>query len=541
MKELLKEKISKITVKKFGVQAPDFLIEVPQKEEFGDFSANIAFILSKELKKSPREIAEVYIGELLKVAGISKAEVAGAGFINIFVGHDFYENEIKKITKEKSSYGSNKIGKGKKVQVEFLSANPTGPIHIGNGRCGYSGMVLAEVLKKNGYKAEKEYYVNNAGNQVKKILAKSIWSALDIDIKLEEGEKIYSGDYIEDTARKIKKEKGLGWIRKNFSDSGVLASKIILDKYLKKDLESCDIKYDKWFSEEQLFKKGYVKKMWELLKKKNLVYEQDGAYWLKTSNYGDEKDRVVKTSDGNFTYLMSDMAYTYERLGIRKYNKVIMILGADHHGYVGRLQAVAEILGFKGKLDVVITQFLFLLKDGQEVRMSKRRGSVVTFKDGVDAIGKEAAKYFLISKDYNQHIDLDIDLARSESNKNPIFYIQYANARIASVLSKLKSKSTKPKLKKSINGEFRFDKYELALAKRLIQYPEIIKEIGESYQVYKLAFFAHELATDVHKFYENCKIVGDERERIRTEIIKATKVVLEDCLGLMGIKAKKKM
>lgn len=538
MKDILRKQIDKV-IKRLFKSEEQYDVLVSEREEFGDFSTNIAFVLGKKLGKNPKEIAQKIVDELVKVKDFERVEVAGGGFINVFLAPKVYEKELTNISIEREKYGSNKSGKGKRVQAEFISANPTGPLTLGNGRGGFSGDTLVNILKKNGYNAKREYYVNDTGNQVK-VLGKSVYKALGIDIEVKEGEDIYGGEYIDIVARKIKKQKGLEWINRNLEKTGEMAAKTILDEFIKKDIKFLGIKYDRWFSEKNLYKEKLVHKMWEYLKAKNLVYEREGAYWLKTSQYGDEKDRVVKKSDGNFTYLMSDVAYFYERVSLRKFDKVIMILGADHHGYVGRFNAVAEILGHKGKLEILLVQLVRLIQGGVEVRMSKRKGNFITLREAAEDMGVEAARYFFISKDYNHHIDIDLDLVKEKSNKNPIFYIQYANARIASVLAKIKNQKVKGK-SSSQKSKIEFDKFELALVKKLAQYPEVVKEVGENHQVYKLPFFAHELAEAFHKFYENCKIIGDEREHIRVRIVKATGIVLKDCLSLMGIEAVKKM
>lgn len=537
MKELLRKKINLAVKKLFKVEINQYDISVPEREGHGDFSTNIAFILAKQLKKNPREIADLIVGnaDLRSLRGIQKIEFCD-GFINFFLDSSVYLKELSGILKEKSNYGSSNIGKGKKIQVEFISANPTGPLTLGNGRGGFSGDTLSNALAKNGYNVKREYYVNDAGNQVK-ILAKSVYKNLDLEIEKVEGENIYGGEYIDVVTRKIKKQKGLEWIKRNFEKTGEMAAKIILDEFIKKDIKFLGIKFDRWFGESILFKEKLIYKMWDFLKAKNLVYEYEGAYWLRTKEFGDEKDRVVKTTDGNFTYLMSDIAYLYERISARKFNKLIILLGADHHGYVGRFQAIAKILKHEGKLDLIIFQLVHLTQGGKEVRMSKRKGNFITLREAAEEMTLESARYFFISKDFGHHIDIDLDLAKEQSVKNPVFYIQYASARINSVLNKIKNHESRIKN----HDKMQLDKFELALIKKLSQYPEIVKEVGENYQVYRVPFFAHEIATEFHKFYDNCRIIGDEREAIRLKIIKATEIVLKDCLGLMGIKAKEKM
>ena len=542
MKNILRKKIDKVVKELFKTEIRDYSIEIPPDDDFGDYSTNAAFALSKKLGRNPKEIADKMVETLhaTSLREIEKVEVAGGGFINFFLDSSIYLKELNNILKEKGKYGS-VSSKKSNIQVEFISANPTGPLTVGNGRGGFGGDVLAKVLEKSGAKVQKEYYVNDAGRQVKMILAKSVRKSLGLNIDIVEGENIYGGEYIENVSRKIKKEKGIKWIEKNFEKTGELASKIILEDLIKKDIKSFGIKFDNWMSEKSFFSSGLIDKIWKKLTKDNLVYEQDGAYWLKTSKYGDDKDRVVKTTGGEFTYIMSDMAYLYDRFSIRKFYKAIIIVGADHHGYLGRWYAAAEILGYKGKLEILVTQLVRLIRNGQEMKMSKRQGNFITLKEVVDDIGIDAARYFFISRDFNNHIDIDLDLAKEESNKNPVFYIQYASARIASVLAKIKNKKEKIKntnKKLKISG---FDKYELNLIRKLAQYPELVKEVGESYQVNKIAFYAFELAEAFHKFYDNCRIIGDDKRDERLKILKASKIVLENCLRLMGIEAKSKM
>jgi len=542
MKETLRKKINLAIKKLFKIEIDQYDISVPEREDFGDFSTNIAFLLSKKLKKNPREIADALVGAIheLPLREIQKIESCD-GFINFFLDPSVYLKDLNNILKEKSDYGSANIGKGKKIQIEFISANPTGPLTLGNGRGGFSGDTLSNVLAKNGYKVAREYYVNDAGNQVK-ILAKSVYKNLGLEIEIAEGEDIYGGEYIEYVARKIKKQKGLEWIRRNFERTGEMAAKIILDEFIKKDVKFLGIKFDRWFNEQRLFREKLIYKIWDFFKAKNLVYEYEGAYWLKTSLFGDEKDRVVKTTGGDFTYLMSDAAYLYERFSLRKFDKIIILLGADHHGYIGRFQAVAKILKHEGKLDLIVFQLVHLTSGGKEVRMSKRKGTFITLREAAEEMSLESARYFFISKDFDHHIDIDLDLAKEQSVKNPIFYIQYASARIHSVLSKAKNpKSQAPNPKQIPNPNDQNIKYEINLIKKLSQYPEIVKEVGETYQVYRIPFFAHEVTEEFHKFYENCRIIGDEREAVRLKIIKATEIVLKDCLGLMGIEAKNRM
>ncbi len=546
MKNFLRKKIDKIAKDLFGIEI-DYSIEMPANSNFGDYSTNVAFLLGKKLKKEPNKIAENILEAIHKSSkqDFFKIEIAGGGFINFFLSEKVLIKELDRIIREKNKHGNNNLGKRSKVQLEFISANPTGPLTIGNGRGGFSGDALAKVLSKSGYEVQREYYVNDAGRQVRVILAKSIRRSLGLKIDVEEGEEIYGGDYIDRIAQKIRKEKGVKWIEKEYDRCGELAAKIILKDLIKKDIKDFGIKFDKFKSEKDFFKEKIIDKMWKRLKKDDLVYEKESAYWLKTSIFGDEKDRVIRTNQGEFTYLMSDIAYLYDRFKKRKFDKVIVIVGADHHGYIDRWKAAEEILGYKGRLEIIVTQLVRIVRGKKELRMSKRRGTFITLKEIIDEIGLDAARYFFISRDFNSHMDIDLDLAREESSKNPIYYIQYASARINSVFKKLKIRDKKLEVLDSLNFILDNctldDQFEIDLIKKLIQFPDIVEEIAKSYEVNKIANYTLDLASNFHKFYDNCRIMGDKKEKERIVIISAVKIVLENCLGIMGIEARKEM
>jgi len=557
MKSILKKKINKVVKDLFKIPPPDYSIEIPMVEDFGDYSTNIAFILAKKLKRKPQDVANKIVGNanLRSLREFSKIETAGGGFINFSLSPSVLIKELKKILKEKDKYGDNNLGKGRKIQLEFISANPTGPLTVGNGRGGFFGDTLANILRKSGFNVQKEYYVNDAGRQVRVILAKSIRKSLGLDVGVPVGsagsvpngiEEIYGGDYIDRIARKIRKEKGIKWIEAEYERCGELAAKIILEELIKKDLKFFNIKFDEFKHEGDFFivkskeKLSLIERMWKKLTKKGFIYEKEGAYWLKTSEFGDEKDRVVKTTEGEFTYLMSDIAYLYDRFALRKFDKVVVIVGADHHGYIDRWKAAAEMLGYRDKLEILITQLVRLVRGKKEVKMSKRKGIFITLREIVEEISLDAARYFFISRDLDSHMDIDLDLAKEESTKNPIYYIQYASARINSVFRKIKVKNQESRTKNFEVNDIS-DQHEINLIKKLIQFPDIVEEIAKTYEAQKIAIYTLGLAETFHKFYENCRIIGDEREKQRLAILTATKIVLGNCLGLMGIKAVEKM
>ncbi|MFA7309184.1 MAG: arginine--tRNA ligase [Patescibacteria group bacterium] len=537
MQKNIEKVISDVIIKLYKLKGISVDLTVPSNTSHGDFSTNIAFALAKKLGKNPRDIAGELATELYTRRIFTKCEVAAGGFVNLFLGDILFAQTVADVIKKKDHYGSSTLGKKQKVQVEFISANPTGPLTLGNGRGGFSGDTLAHVLKKVGYDVTREYYVNDAGHQIE-VLAKAIKKSCKLPYPEKEGEDIYGGPYIDELAHQIKKKKGLRFLEKEYMKVGELASQMILKDLIKKDIKKCGINFDTFFSEKSLHTSGLIKKTWQYLIKQHAIYENEGAEWLKTTNFGDDKDRVVQTSEGQPTYFMGDLAYLYERFQMRKFKKIIMILGADHHGYVGRIQAGSALMGHPGDLSVLIMQLVRVIRDGVEVRMSKRKGTFITLTEVVDEIGLDAARYFFISRDLNTHMDIDLDIAKAKNNKNPIFYIQYASARINSVMDKAKKQKTKTRNNK---GSYEYSEYEKTLIKQLMQFPVIIEEIASSHQVYRLAHYTYELASAFHKFYDTSRVLGDPNETIRLDLIRATQTVLTESLGLMGIKAVKKM
>lgn len=493
-KPMIKEDIQKIIKKETEIK--DALIEEPNEKSHGDYSTNIAMILAGKEKSppagGPREIAKKLVEKIEKNKMFSKVEIAGPGFINFFITPEYLQKEVKKILKEEKEYGNSKVGKSQKVNVEFISANPTGPLTLGNGRGGFGGDVLSNVLKKAGYEVTREFYINDRGKQVK-------------DLK----EGLYKGETR--TASQIQK-----------------ANQVTISK----DLE---IKMNVWFSEKTLYPKE-AKKVLEYLDKKKLTYEKEGALWFKTTKFGDDKNRVLIKANKDEAYFLSDIAYLKNKLD-RGHKKLFIFLGADHHGYVRRMKSAMKALGYREEqLEFMLFQMVRLLEGKKEIKMSKRAGKFVTIKELVEEVGLDVTRFFFLSHGANSHLNFDLKLAKKKSSENPVYYVQYAHARISSILAKAKSTE---------DGPLRIlkEKEELDLMKKLVQFPEIVKETAGDYQLQRIPQYAIDLAESFHKFYQECQVISDDKKLTasRLALVKATKIVLKNTLNLMGISAPSKM
>jgi len=511
-------------------EIPEVFVDYPKVENFGDYSTNIAMVLGKILKKNPMEIAEdLKLGfkDLKKPSfedTFEKVEVVAPGYINFYLSQKYLQNKIAEINEQKENFGNSEIGKGEKINNEFISANPTGPLTVGNGRGGFCGDSISWVCRKAGFEVVNEYYVNDAGEQVIK-LGHSV---------LKDSEAAYAGDYIDGLNKKF------GSLT-DVKEIGEKSAEIVMDEIIKKVAsEKMHIKFDCWFSEKSLYTDGYVDKAIEILKNKNLTKEEDGALWLKTTQFGDDKDRVLVKSNGEKTYFASDCGYILNKMD-RGFSKFIEIWGADHHGYISRFRAAAEALGFSGELKFIIVQLVRLVKDGKEARMSKRAGNVVYIDELIDKVGHDVARFFFVMYSPDAHMTFDLDLAQERSEKNPVFYAQYAHARICSILRKAKETG--------INFEkadllLLSDEKELTLIRELNKFPELVEEIAKSYEIHKLPYFAIKLADKFHSFYNACKVLDKENPELtgaRLNLINAVKIVLAETLRLIGVSAPEKM
>lgn len=525
IKDTIKEQINQVLRDKYSLEDTLFQVEYPPQSDLGDYSCNVAMVLGKKLNKNPMEVGEEILNELGDFKQeFDKVEIIKPGFINFFVLETFLHEKVEEILKQEEKFGKLKAEDKQKIQVEFISANPTGPLTLANGRGGFSGDVLANILDLAGHKVEREFYVNNFGNQVR-VLGHSI---------LKDDEAQYSGEYIDKLAGELEKED---IDKKNIEEIGIWAADKIIKEYIQPAVEKMNIEFDEWFFEKDLHDKGKVDRMLEELKKRDLVFENEGAVWLKVANQDadDDKDRVLVKSNGDKTYFLPDIAYHWNKFHDRKFDRVINIWGADHHGYVPRLKLATALIGYPGQLEILLMQMVRLIKDGKEYRMSKRKGVYVLLEDLVNEVGLDVTRFFFLMHANNKAMDFDLDLAKEKSQKNPVFCVQYAYARICSILNKAKDAE-------EIKEKHELHNSEKELIKELIKWPELISEVAENYEVHKVAFYAMSIADKLHDFYENCKVIEDEKVlESRLEIIKATKQVLQNVLKCLGVNAPEEM
>ncbi len=497
---------------------PSIAVEIPEDSNRGDYSTNIALVLAKNLKRNPFEIAEIIRSKIEKKNIFEKVETAHPGFLNFWIAREYLENQVQAILKEKDRFGSVK-SKREKINIEFISANPTGPLTLGNGRGGFCGDVLSNVLERAGFQITKEYYINNAGGQVEK-LGHSV---------IGDDQAVYRGDYI----TSLRKQVG----DKDPAKAGGKAARIILREMIKPGIKKMGIDFDVWFSEEDLYKRKKVDKAIEYLQKEGLTYEQEGALWFTSKQFGDDKDRVLVKAGGEKTYFASEVAYLQDKIR-RGFDKIIIFLGADHHGYVPRIKAAAHAVHFKSQnFIIIIMQLVRLFQDGREVRMSKRSGTYVTLDELLEKVPIDAARFFFLMRGYDTHLNFNINLAQEQSQNNPVYYVQYAYARINSILRKTKTKRGK------IDLSLLKEEPELQLIKELIRFPDIIQDVVHDWKVQRLTQYATDLADVFHRFYETCRVLSDDQAltRARLTLLRATRVVLKNTFEVMGIGAPEKM
>jgi len=520
------------------------ILETPKDKVNGDYSTNIAMRLAKPLRKNPFVIAEEIVSKFNKESTfITKIEIARPGFINMYLDKSFLLDTINDVCDKESNYGNSDIGKNDHVNIEFVSVNPTGALHIGHARGAAAGDSMSRIMKKAGYKVTKEYYVNDGGNQIHNLTLTVIERYKELYNKPfaipEDG---YHGPEIIGIAQKIIDEFGDKFLEnEDFEFIKEYSVNALLD-ILKSDLHEFRVDFDVWFSEKSLYEKGEVKNTVNFLKENNFTYEEDGALWLKTSNYSDEKDRVIVKSDGLYTYLTPDVAYHKNKLS-RGYTKLIDILGGDHHGYIDRLKAAIEMVGGKSDLlEVEILQMVKVIQDGVEVKMSKRSGKAITLKDLIDDVGVDPIRYFFAARSLNTHMDLDLDLALKQTNENPVYYVQYAVARINSLFTQATSKgfdiATLPTTFTTIDNEKAFD-----LLSHIANYQSIIEQSALQRTPHKLTNYIYNLATKFHSLYnDEVFIKEDETYTLeRVALLNAIKIVLKDGLQLIGVSAPEKM
>lgn len=554
----------------------NFNIERTRDSNHGDYASNVAMVLVKQLKKPPRDIAMAIKDEMAETSHVSQIEIAGPGFINFYLTDACRMQVVKRILQEQDNFGSNNSGEGKKITVEFVSANPTGPLHVGHGRGAAFGSSLTNVLRQSGYQVHDEYYVNDHGRQMD-ILATSVWLRyLELC-----GEQIpfpsngYKGDYIIDIARKVRKKFGDdyrfnaidafaqvhpdatvegGDKEKHIDDlvvnaKGLLSSgyhkifKMALKSILKgieNDLEDFNVFYDEWFSEKSLHDSDTIDRALEILKAGGHLYKKEGALWFNATHFGDEKDRVVMRENGLKTYFASDIAYLMNKFE-RGFDHLIYVFGADHHGYIARLKAAAKAMGFDAdKITILLVQFAHLFKNGEKLPMSTRSGQFVTLKELVEEVGTDAARFFYVMRSHDQHLDFDMDLAKSQTNDNPVHYIQYAHARICSLFRKLEEQSLPHNQEIGhVSIEELQEKHEQDIIRMLSQYPETIQKAGQNYGVNTVANYLRELAQLFHSYYNahQIRIDNENLRNARLNLCEAIRLVLANGLKLLGASA----
>lgn len=534
------------------IPAPE--IERPKEKAHGDWASNIALALAGELKKSPREIAESIVKHLDTQPYLEKVEVAGVGFINFFLSIDWMYEALRDLLLAGDDFGHSDLGKGMKVQVEFVSANPVGPMHIGHGRWAAVGDTLANVLSFSGHQVTREFYINDYGTQMNifgKSVAARYGELLGQEISFPpEG---YRGEYIKDIAREIIERDGSKHLLLSTEEREELfrerAYQQVL-QHMKKTLERMGVKFDVWFSERELHHTGAIREAIEELREKGLVYEKEGAVWLKTTSFGDDKNRVLIRETGEPTYFASDIAYHKNKYS-RGFDKVINIWGADHHGYVARVKAAVAALGYPPDfLEIIIGQLVNLLRAGEPVKMSKRTGEMVTLDELLDEVGKDPVRFLFLMSDANNTIDFDIELAKKESAENPVYYVQYAHARISSILRYAveQDPSFRVLLEEIEQGRVPAlnllkEESEFDLVRKILEFEEVVEKCARFRQLQHLTRYGQELASFFHVFYTKCRVVTENRElsRVRLALVRATQIVLKNLLGLTGVDAPEKM
>ncbi len=521
-------------------QIPDIKVEVPREKEHGDYATNIAMVMAKHFKRAPRQIAEL-LKENIEADLIKDISVAGPGFINFNLENSWLYETIDLIDKLGKDYGKVDVGDNKRVLIEFVSANPTGPLHVGHSRGAVVGDMTANIMEAAGYEVDREYYFNDAGNQID-LLAKSTLIRYKqlFDIEIDLPKNAYHGKYLIDIAKKLKEKYGKSLLDKKEEEQLDICKEFAYESLktkIEEDLKYFGIEFDNWFYESSLHE-GDIEDAINILKEKGYTYEEEGALWLRSTEFDDDKDRVIVKSDGSLTYLAADIAYHLDKIE-RGYDKLINVWGADHHGYIDRVKASIQALGYsKDILEIIIVQLVNLMRDGEKIPMSKRAGEFVTMTDVIDEVGKDAARYFYIMRSSDSHFDFDLELAKEESSSNPVYYIQYAHARIHSILENAEDIDLKDVDYKLLDSE-----EEIDLIKLMARYPQVIKDSAESREPHILANYAYELANAFHIFYNKRQVISSEESlsKARLKLVVSLQQVLKNLCRVLGIEAPDQM
>lgn len=528
-------------------ELPAIVLEKPKDKQHGDFATNIAMQLARIAKKPPREIAEAIVQDIDKSKGaIEKVEIAGPGFINFFMKKDYLSNLIPTILETGEAYGQTNTGKGEKIQIEFVSVNPTGRLHLGHARNAAYGDALANVLTASGYEVEREYYINDAGSQIDN-LALSVEArylqALRHEANLPEDG--YYGQDIINVAEALVEEAGGKWVHKEaserfdyFKEYGLKA----MLQLIKEDLAHFRVHFDHWFSERTIYEDEQISEALNVLKQGDYIFEKDGATWFRSTAFGDDKDRVLIKQDGSYTYLTPDIAYHKNKFD-RGFDKLINVWGGDHHGYIARMKAAIQALGYaQNKMTVKIIQMVSILEKGEALKMSKRSGNAVSLRDLMDEVGVDAVRYYFVTRSNDSQLDFDVELARSQSNDNPVFYVQYAHARICTMLQQAEKQGFMAD--ENVNFSLLVAEKEVDLLTKLGTFPQVLTDAAEKYTPHHVTQYVFDLAALLHRFYNAEKVLdaeAPELTRARIALMKAVRVTLSNGLKIIGVRAPEKM
>jgi len=527
---------------------PAITLDTPREKSHGDLATTVAMTLAKSESLPPRKIAEIILASIQDEDGIiAKTEIAGPGFINFTFKKDRWQKTLLEIESEGDSFGLKNIGKGERVLLEFVSANPTGPLHVGHGRGAAIGDALANLLIAVGYDVTREFYINDAGRQIR-LLAHSVYARY----QQAQGNNAtfpddgYHGSYIEEIAQGFTKVHGAAYVNVPFEECVDVFGDFGKDAMLvdiRTDLEAFGVRFDGWFSESTLLKDGFVQRsIAELLESRNM-YEQDGALWLRSTTFGDDKDRVVVKKDKSYTYLATDIAYHRNKLA-RGFKTLVNVWGADHHGYIPRVQAVIQAFGHpKDSLHVLLVQLVSILRQGKPVPMSKRAGNFVTLRDVVQDVGADAARYIFLTRRSDSHLDFDLDIAKEQSRENPVYYVQYAHARLASLFREADTRSIAIPKGEAVDLSLLDLPEEQNIIKALAKYPEVIEEAALSYEPHRLTFYLQDLAGLLHNYYFKHRVITEDLKRtaMKLFLMKQVKTVIQSALKILGVNAPERM
>lgn len=542
VRELIEDAMRKLNLESFPVE-----LEMPRNETYGDISTPVAMGLSKVMRRPPRKIAEEIVNSISGGVMFKRIDIAGPGFINFTFSESYISGQLKELLSEGKKFLRQDIGKGRRVQVEFVSANPTGPLHLGHGRGAAIGAALSNLLEAAGYSVEREYYVNDAGRQVK-ILGLSVFARYQqlLGVEYPFPEDGYRAGYVENIAKRIIDNCGSRYSEMSFGEVSDFFTNFSYREMLmeiRQDLKDFGISFDTWQSERELYVTNEIEKAIDDLTNRKHTYEKDGALWFAATKFGDDKDRVIRKSDGELTYFASDIAYHRKKIENR-FNEIVNIWGADHHGYVSRLKAVIEALGYGAEhLTVLLVQMVTLLRGGKPVQMSKRAGEFVTLREVMNEVGADTAKFIFLTRRPDSHLEFDIEVAKEQSAENPVYYIQYANARINSIFSHAKEKGLDMGRLAGADLTLLSAAEEQRIIKKLVIYPMTFEGAVLSREPHRITFYLQELTGIFHPYYNKYRVVTDEPEltRSRLALCEAIRIVLKDGLDMLGVSAPERM